>query len=284
MCWQFGEPRRRIDRRTCALWQMCASIVGLFFGSAAFAASTFSGYVTDANGVEPIAGAVVSVEWTLVPAGKAIPGRATATRLAVWQVRTDREGRFRFPDRASPLVLPPGTALAPGESPQLQVFALGHQSFRSPRQDFAVSIAGDRRVTIMTWPSPDQLIRLARRKETSEDPVHQIDGWYAEVQRAVAYEVWAGGEAQARASYGPLLELISEVCTMLEYQADLRSAGCAQAKAEFNLSAPTPRWVEVRPTAREKKSEPPPSVPIVVGTPAPESGTIGGRKQDPPNP
>lgn len=268
------------DRRT-PFFGVHSAALCLFLASTAFATSTFSGYVTDANGVEPIAGAVVSVEWMLVPVGKAVPGRATPTRLAVWQVRTDREGRFRLPDRAAPLVVPPGTALAPGKAPQLQVFALGHEGFRSPRRDFTVSVAGDRRVTIATWPSPDQLIRLTRPKEMPEGLVSQIDGWYAEVQRAVAFDVWPGGEAQARASYGPLLELISEACTMLEYQAGIRSTDCTQARAEFNLSAPTPKWVDVRPTARERQPEPPPSVPIVVGTPAPESG-MSGRKQEPP--
>lgn len=268
------------DSRT--LMSACSAALGLLLASSACAANSFSGYVTDANGVEPIAGAVVSVEWILVPAAKTGPGRATPTRLAVWQARTDKEGRFRLPDRAAPLALPPGTALAPGKAPQLQVFALGHESFRSPRRDFTVSVAGDRRFTIITWPSPDQLVRLVRPKETPEGLVRQIDGWYAEVQRAVAYDVWPGGEAEARASYGPMLELISEACTMLEYQANLRSAGCKQAKAEFNLSAPTPKWVEVRPTARARPPEPPPPVPIVVGTPAPESG-MSGRKQEPPD-
>ena len=71
------------DRRT--LW----GAICLFLASSAFGASTFSGYVTDANGVEPIVGAVVSLEWTLVPDGRVVSGPAAPTRLAVWQVRTD---------------------------------------------------------------------------------------------------------------------------------------------------------------------------------------------------
>jgi hypothetical protein len=260
---------------------MSSTLLGVMLSAAAFAASSFTGFVTDANGVEPIADAVVSVEWRLVPDGKAANGRPTPTYLAVWQARTDQNGRFRLPESVESLVLPTGTALAPGNAPQLRVFALGHEAIQPLRRDFSFSVSSDRRVAILSWPRPDQLIQLERLGEA--DMVRQIDGWYAEVQRVTSYEVWPGGEAQAIASYRPLLQLISDACTMLEYRASVHPTGCTRARAEFGLRAPEPQWVEVRPKTKEQKSKPPPAKPIVVGTPAPESGTISGMKQEPPD-
>jgi len=271
--------KKREDRRTVV--GACSAALGLLLASSAFAASSFTGFVTDANGVEPIADAVVSVEWRLVPDGKAPTGRPTPTYLAVWQARTDKDGRFRLPERVESLVLPTGTVLAPGKAPQLRVFALGYEAIQPLRREFNFSVGSDRRVAIVSWPQPDQLIRLERLAEA--DMVRQIDGWYAEAQRATGYEVWPGGEAQAIASYRPLLQLVSDACTLLEYQANVQPTGCTRARAEFGLRAPEPQWVEVRPKAREQESKPPPARPIVVGTPAPESGTISGMKQEPPD-
>lgn len=260
---------------------MYAFLLGLVLAPAAMAANSFSGYVTDEAGVEPIKDALVSVEWRLVPTGAA-SGRQVPTYLAVWQSRTDRNGGFRIAASADPLVLPSGTALARG-APQLRVFALRRETIQPLQLNLAYQIGNDRRINIVSWPEQIRIIRMQRIDDVTL--VRQVDDWYAEVQRAVSGDVWLGGEAQALASYRPLLELIAEACSVLEYRVNLRPANCTRARAEFNLHPLERQWVEVTPEAVTPMAESSTETPIIVtGNPVPQSVAVSGRKQEPPKP
>jgi hypothetical protein len=256
---------------------MYSTLFGLVLAPAAMAANSFSGYVTDEAGVEPIKDALVSVEWRLVPTGTA-SGRLVPTYLAVWQSRTDRDGGFRFVAPAEPLVLPSGTALARG-APQLRVFALGRETIQPPQLNLVYSIGNDLRINIVSWPEQIRIIRMQRIDDVAL--VRQVDGWYAEVHRALGYDVWTNGTKQARASYRPFLELISDACIALEYRINFKPSSCARARAEFNLPARMPQWVEFRPTVDEQPDIESANPRIVAGT-QDEAGAISGRKQEPP--
>ena len=240
---------------------------------------SYSGNLADADGVDPIPGAVVSVEWNLVTAGDEPSGSPRPTRLATWQVRTGPDGYFEMPAPAAALDVPSGTTLARGAWPDVRVYALGRDAFRT-MLDFDVLVDGTR-VTVTKWPPRDELMSLSRPRLAPEELAEQVNAWYVDAHRAIREETWPGGERQALESYRPLLDLLAEACTLVAEKAKITADGCQDAQEEFGLEAPAEFLAELNlpPTsirAADRSAQP---IFIIGGS---EPSHLESMKQAPP--
>jgi hypothetical protein len=248
-------------------------------GTTSDSAVSFSGYVTDSSGVDGIDGAVVSVEWHVVPSNpqKSTPSKPTV--LAVWQARTDEKGAFRIPEER--ITLPRGMAPAPDAFPRLQVFAVGHEPYRVSGLGRGVSLGKGGRISIK-WPEDVTLIRLIYAPGSLENINEQFEAWYAELTQAVRQEVWPRGEKQALASYQPLMGLVSDSCFRYRLFNGTPLPACERVMGDFALREPTIHWTPVaRPAAAAEPQESIP-LPTVIGAPA--DIDFEGMPQKPPEP
>jgi hypothetical protein len=205
-------------------------------GEGSSARLSYAGYLVDADGVDPIPGAVISIEWELVPFGSAALSTTHATRLATWQARSDRDGFFELTAPAEALDVPSGTTVAREGQPRIRIYALGRSILDVSEPQLQLEV-DDARVSATKWQPGHRLTTLSRPQLSPEQLTQQVSAWYADAHRALREERWPGGEKQALESYGPLLELLAEGCALLESEASLKPETCQQAATEFRLQA-----------------------------------------------
>jgi hypothetical protein len=224
----------------------------------------YAWYLADADGVDPIPGAVVSIEWELVPSGSNASSKTHATRLATWQVRSGRDGFFEMTAPAETIDVPSGTTLAREGQPRIRIYALGRAILDVSEPQLQV-VVDNAQLSVTKWPPGHRLTTLSRPQLSPEQLIQQVRAWYADAHRALREERWPGGEKQALDSYRPLLELLAEGCALLKSEASLTPDACQQAATEFRLHAPRDHLAELnmppalRPMADRNR------VPIIIG-------------------
>jgi hypothetical protein len=243
-------------------------------------AYVLSGRVTDDSGIEPVAGAVVSLELGLVPDGSATRNEKLPTKLAVWQAQTGADGTFSLPAQAEALTLPPGTKLS---ETRLQVFALAYAPHMSSDVKLNTRLMAQRQVRIL--PSQSEMnIRLIL--EPQDDPwiTAQLDAMYNAVRQGTHVDVGLGGQQQAVASYGPLLNLLAMSCFQIEALSGRSPVPCQKANKEFDLRRAFPAevsFIQREPEAPRPQAKP--ATPMVIKGSPPVSPSQGGIQQQPPD-
>lgn len=245
-------------------------------------AYVLSGRVTDDSGIEPVAGAVVSLELGLVPVGSASKDARMPTKLAVWQARTGADGTFSLPTKDEALAQPPGTSLSQAD---LKVFALAYGPYKSSDVKLSTRTTSQRQVSVLASKS-DMNIQL--RLEPQDDPwiSAQLEAMYNELHQGTRGDAWKGGRQQALVSYGPLLSLLATSCQQVEALSGKPHASCQKASKEFDLQGALSKEVNfIRMVPEPPASAPQPpkaTTPMIMkGSPAepPAQGTV---KQPPP--
>jgi hypothetical protein len=251
-------------------------------GQGSSARRAYSGYLADADGVDPIPGAVVSIEWQLVPSGSDASSKTHATRLATWQVRSGRDGFFEMPAPEEVLKVPFGMTVAREGRPRIRIYALGRAILDVSEPQLQV-VVDDARLSVTKWPLGNRLTTLSRPQLSPEQLIQQISAWYADAHQALREEHWPGGEKQALESYGPLLELLAEGCALLASQASLTPEACLQTATEFRLQAARDHLAELnmppalRPTVDYNR------VPTIIIGPASSETPLEGAIQPEPS-
>jgi hypothetical protein len=263
-----------------------ASVVAaaaIIFADAAGAASPsaiLSGRVTDDSGIEPIAGAVVSLELGLLPDGSASKGAKLPTTLAVWQAETAADGTFSLPAKAEALGLPPGTALSEA---RIKVFALAFAPYKSSSFKPNAESTSQHQVRVLPLKSK---MNIQLTLQPQDDPwiTAQLEAMYMEVHQGTRAGVWASNQPPPVASYRPLLNLLAVSCYQIEILSARSPVPCQKANEEFDLRRAFP--AEVSFMQREPETPPPqtkPATPMAIKGGAPVAPSQGGLQQPPPD-
>jgi hypothetical protein len=237
-----------------------------------------SGRVTEGSGVDPVAGAVVSLE--LLTDGTTAKGNKLPTRLAVWQVRTGADGSFALPVKADSLALPPSSKLS---GARLKVFALTYAPYESRGIKLNTQSLGQGRVRILPSGS-DLKIYLTSQREDDPWITAQLDAMYNEVRQGTRIDVGPSGQQQAVASYEPLLNLLAMSCFQIETLSGRSPVPCQKASKEFDLRGAFPaevNFVQMEPVAPAPPQSKP-ATPMVIRGSGPDAPTEGSIKQPPP--
>ena len=267
-------------KRTAGVVAAAANFLAHAAGAASPSAM-LSGRVTDDSGIEPIAGAVVSLELGLSPDGSASKGAKLPAKLAVWQTETAADGTFSLPARAKALNLPPGTALSEA---RIKVFALAFAPYKSSAIKPNTQTTAQRQVRVLPFKSK---MNIQLTLQPQDDPwiTAQLEAMYKEVHQGTRVDVWPDSRQQVVASYSPLLNLLAMSCFQVESLSGRSPAPCQKASKEFDLRRAFPaevNFVQMEPEA----SAPPqskPATPMVIKGGPPVSPSQGGLQQRPPD-
>ena len=242
---------------------------------AASAGVVLSGRVTDASGVEPVSGAVVSLEVPLAHDGTAV-STPLPKFIAVWQVSTDADGRFEITQGARGLELPIGGTMSKA---RIKVFALAYATYQSREFALKTQSLGGRRVKVLPADG-EATLHMVQMPQDLPSFSFQIDGWSAEIRQGLQGGIWPGGRKQTEESYQPLLGLLSTSCRMLNSMSRSPLAACEKATKEFAFAGATAPKATVIP-APSIPEPPAPVAPMKIEGGGPVPAGDAGMKPNP---
>jgi hypothetical protein len=243
-------------------------------------AYVLSGRVTDETGIEPIAGAVVSLELGLSPDGSASKNAKLPAKLVVWQARTAADGTFSLPASTQALMLPPGTVLS---DTRLKAFALAYAPYKSSDIKLNMQTTSPRQIRVLQAKAK---IGIRLKLEPQDDPwiSAQLDAMYNELHQGMRDDALPGGRQHAIASYGPLLSLLATSCQQIEALSNKPQDSCQKAGKEFDLRGAISKEVSFirREPELPAPAQPKTAAPMTLRVSPPEPPAQGTVKPPPP--